>query len=107
MKTNELLGAALDWAVAKCEGFSNSSWDDERLCFLTEFDVDFEPSINWEQGGKIIERNRINLWCDGYGDWEAKQYGKHEMWAKRPLVAAMRCYVASKLGEEVDVPTFI
>ena len=25
-------------------------------------------------------------------------------WAETPLVAAMRCYVASKLGDEVDIP---
>jgi hypothetical protein len=92
MKTNELVGAALDWAVAKCEGMDYSEM------FL------YKPSELWETGGLIIQHERISLWCDGFGDWEAKQYGKHEMWASTPLVAAMRCYVASKLGDEVQLP---
>jgi hypothetical protein len=107
MKTDELDGIALDWAVAKCEGIEEKNWywNDDRLCFSDQWEIDFEPTINWVQGGAIIERERISLWCDGTGDWEAKQYGKNEMWASTPLVAAMRCYVASKLGDEVEIPT--
>jgi hypothetical protein len=111
MKTNELVGAALDWAVAKCEGVDDKFWDDDRLCFLNEWDEDIEPSINWAQGGKIIERERINISPrDGY--WEAlyldnlfKEDGSdYFQMGATPLVAAMRCYVASKLGNEVELP---
>lgn len=87
MKANELTGAALDRAVAKCEG--SPSW---MMGFSTE----------WGKGGPIIEREKIGLWSEGY-DWEAKiQIGSGEWiteWADTPLIAAMRCYVASKLGE--------
>jgi hypothetical protein len=65
--------------------------------------AEYDPSTNWEHGGPIIERERINLWNEGH-DWEASLYGKHIVWGETPLVAAMRCYVASKLGDEVEIP---
>jgi len=95
MKTSELTGQALDWAVAKCEGY---------LCDYKYNGALVDYSTNWAQGGPIIEREHIALWSEGY-DWEAKQYGQHESWGETPLIAAMRCYVASKLGDEVDIPT--
>jgi hypothetical protein len=108
MKTNELTGAALDWAVAKCEGFKPEYWDDDRLCFTDEWGADFEPSCDWLQGGKIIEREEITVeyagvwlgrcWKDSEGEEQIQIEGA------TPLVAAMRCYVASKLGDEVEVP---
>ena len=91
IKTSELTGAALDWAVAKCEGRGNDGTWDENF------------SSNWLLGGPIIEREKINLWTEGY-DWEATQYGKWQEWGPTPLVAAMRCYVGMQLGNEVDVP---
>ena len=113
MKTSELTGAALDWAVAKCEGYKPEYWDDDRLCFTDDWGADFEPSCDWSQGGKIIEREEISINRDFHlsrvewaawtpapirDDAEAFGYGE------TPLVAAMRCYVASKLGEEVQLP---
>lgn len=101
MKTSELTGQALDWAVAKCEGMLAEPWlwgDEQEVLMRYKF------STNWEQGGAIIQREHIALWSEGY-DWEAKQYGQHESWGQTPLIAAMRCYVASKLGDEVDIPT--
>ena len=35
-------------------------------------------------------------------DGKAKSYG--HAFGPTPLIAAMRCFVASKLGDEVDVP---
>ena len=90
MKTSELTGAALNWAVGKAEGLGG--------IFAP---VDY--CGKWEHGGPIIERENICLWTEGY-DWEAKQYGVWEEWASTPLIAAMRCYVGSKLGNDVDVP---
>ena len=90
MKTSELTGAALNWAVGKAEGLGG--------VFAP---VDY--CGKWEHGGPIIERENICLWTEGY-DWEAKQYGVWEEWASTPLIAAMRCYVGSKLGNDVDVP---
>jgi hypothetical protein len=107
MRTSELTGHALNWAVAKLEGITD--WDSVDLVFRDDEFCWYEPSSNWAQGGPIIEREHIGLWSEGY-DWEAKiQTGAGEWlveWDEEsPLVAAMRCYVASKLGEEVEIPT--
>jgi len=112
MKTSELVGAALDWAVAKAEGHEIDSlmggavwyW---RKCSLTgsrEVVELFRPSTNDAQGGPIIEREGISLDYAQAEDWGAKS-PKYQ-WAYGPthLVAAMRCYVASKLGDTVDIP---
>ena len=99
MKTNELTGAALDWAVAKCEGTLH---DDGSVSDY------YQPSVDWEQGGAIIECEEITVeyagvwlgrcWKDSDGEEQIQIEGT------TPLIAAMRCYVASKLGDEVEVP---
>ena len=97
IKTSELTGAALDWAVTKCElpeGWPMIMGD------LTDYSTD------WSLAGPIIEEEGITLehWkCTGH--WQAA----NELITKvtngpTPIIAAMRCYVASKLGDEVEVP---
>lgn len=117
MNVSELEGVALDWAVAKCESdgtleiyFDNETG--EPLCHDDWSDnQEFSPSTNWAQGGPIIEREGINL--DNYAKnpkWSAwtpapdRESGEAQAYGPTPLIAAMRCYVASKLGEEIDVP---
>lgn len=100
IKTSELTGAALDWAVAKCEG------DISVVQFspLASSKHYFAPSKKWAQGGPIIEREKIAIDYD-HDVWNAAKYGLG--WyisGPTPLIAAMRCYVASKLGDEVDIP---
>jgi hypothetical protein len=109
MKTSELHGAALDWAVAKCEGLKD--FDIENLCFYDDEGISFEPSCVWSQGGPIIERERIAIWFEKYDDidlglpcWYAAKYCEPEYHGSTPLIAAMRAYVASKLGDEVEIP---
>ena len=104
MKTSELTGAALDWAVAKCEGQPNNWMHDHKLGYTNS------PSTDWAQGGPIIERENIKLTPRKpfHDDWEAEyrysQGGGLNAFGPTPLIAAMRCLVASKLGDEVDVP---
>lgn len=101
IKTQDLTGPALDWAVAKCEG-----------CVDAENDIDigwileggFNPAVNWREGGPIIEREKIAIKENGYSYWFAKVQGGKWVRATTPLIAAMRCFVASKLGEEVEIP---
>lgn len=103
MKTSELSGAALDWAVTKAVGF----------------DVSIEPgetwrcwgwATDWGQGGTIIESEGMHIDCLRQGQkpvWEAWPYATgttHIQQGTTPLIAAMRCYVASKLGDEVEIP---
>ena len=98
MKTSELSGAALDWAVARCEG----GVGENQLMGAW-----YTPSTDWAQGGAIIEREKISLWSRGK-EWAAESFTPneqgHEETGKTPLVAAMRCYVASKMGDEVQLP---
>ena len=66
-------------------------------------------SSDWNKGGWIIEREKITLDSTAIvGQWMAILYvPDEEPWEMRgptPLVAAMRCYVASKLGDEVQLP---
>ena len=99
MKTSELQGVALDWAVAKCEGHGIGSLDDPW----------FAPSTDWAQGGPIIERE--GLWLQPEigkegtaGAWYCVAVEPFDAYGDTPLIAAMRCYVASKLGDEVQIP---
>jgi len=110
MKTSELTGAALDWAVAKFEGITD--WDSVDLVFRDDNFCWYEPSTNWAQGGPIIERKGINLgnYAKTPAQWSAWTFapeqatGEVQAYGTTALIAAMRCYVASKLGDEVDVP---
>ena len=65
----------------------------------------FTPSTNRDQGYEILEREGITLRCGLHG-WDAELPEFYVLVSGgSALEAAMRCYVASKLGEEVDVPT--
>ena len=107
IKTSELTGTALDWAVAKCEvGEPVGSFLD-GVVVHPDYNK-FYPSTNWAQGGPIIERERITIISD-YREikdgWMAESYdSEHQVFGPTPLIAAMRCYVASKLGDEVEIP---
>jgi len=110
MKTSELNGAALNWAVAKCEGLLAFGYKDDMGLLLitlstgeTEY---FKPTLDWAQGGAIIERECIDLEWTGIpnADFFCTIQGKYEAHGTTPLIAAMRCYVASKLGNEVQIP---
>lgn len=118
MKTSELTGAALDWAVAKCEG-RDIEFDDPSDPWLTLDGIAYQPlhsytpSTDWAQGGPIIEREGVCMRFspkDARGAWLAVM-GKNRFLSPdfegsgpTPLIAVMRCYVASKLGEEVEIP---
>jgi hypothetical protein len=111
MKTSEMTGAALDWAVAKCEGATDAwrsgapfLWDGVPCIRIYGHDVDYTPSTNWAQGGPIIERERIDVLYEHDLRWIAVPQKGIESYGPTPLIAAMRCFVASKLGDEVEIP---
>jgi hypothetical protein len=71
-------------------------------------EIVYSPSTDWAQGGPIIEREGIHI-KKHPSDWIALPYDSvfsEEAYQQgpTPLIAAMRCYVASKMGDEVDVP---
>lgn len=104
IKTSELTRAALNWAVSKCEGHIRP---DGGLYEGHQGRV-FHPSTNWAHGGPIIEREEISVnWANG--QWQAHTANDQDEYTQieygpTPLIAAMRCYVASKMGDEIDVP---
>jgi hypothetical protein len=107
VKTSELKGAALDWAVAKCE---NIQWEQGDLD-AGEYGPGFKPSTDWSVAGPIIEREEIALepMADSeYGvGWLATRVEGPAIcmeFGPTMLVAAMRCFVTSNLGDKVDVP---
>lgn len=106
VKVSELQGLALDWAVAKCEGLQQGQIAVDGVTHGF-----YNPSTNWAQGGPIIEREEIDIYCyespmAGCGWWVAEITGtKAKARGNSPLIAAMRCYVKSKLiGNEIEVP---
>ena len=114
MRTNELSGAALDWAVAEAEGFFKDDMASVRNGVVDVFYFDeYSPSTDWAQGGAIIERERICLEDAAGMYWVATMQYQNDDYdliyqaeeqGTTPLVAAMRCYVASCLGDEVQLP---
>lgn len=114
ISTNTLTGKPIDYTIAKCVGKSYVTKD-------TDYAPDgriYQPgtsqplgpnySTDWAQGGPIIERELIHLAYSTaiYGlpaGWTASKNGK-QVDGPTTLIAAMRCFIASKLGDEVDVP---
>lgn len=113
MKTCELEGAALDYWVARAEGknyaenkeWGNATINDLGRCSIAHRNWNcakyFEPSKNWGHGGPIIERERITAEPHYPGGWFATNGGADSFKGPTLLIAAMRCYVASKFGDEV------
>lgn len=126
-KVSELTGNQLDAAVATAQGWKRArvydrfgkpwghdAWcedgDTRRSMHNAEGPHAYTPSANWADGGPIIEREHIKLAPFSETYWEAVVYDfktEPDRWPGRgptPLIAAMRAYVASKFGEEVDLP---
>ena len=126
MKVSELIGPALDWAVAHCEGFDLSGCSVSKVCsaadpnyafYKSSWDkggnYQYMPSTNWYQGGPLIEKNEMSLIryrvSSGPVFWEALvgfdgEPGNAVQRGPTMLIAAMRCLVASKFGDEIEVP---
>lgn len=110
IRVSEATPVQLDWLVAKCEGV--------EYRYMESVGGDYNGRWWWEvrkyssdrtQGGPIVDREgiatqpsgHIHAWwaCIGKPDEETLGYE-----GPTPLIAAMRCYVASKLGDEVEIP---
>lgn len=111
IKTKDLIGAQLDWAVETLEiarmreegSHIKEWWVQEKQSAPSPYSTD------WLLGGTIIEREYMGV-LPSYDGWQAmidldegdcmieRNYGP------TPLIAAMRCYLAAKLGDEVEVP---
>ena len=100
IKCAGLVGAQLDYAVAKCEG--------------RHPDSPLEPfSTNWSWGGPIIEREECIATLERLNGADWRVQAPYDAIRDKPgayyygptaLIAGLRCYVASKLGDEVEIP---
>ena len=120
IKTSELIDATLDFAVALARDESVRVERGRVRFALSQFTNDYDlysPSTDWAQGGPIIEQEIGNLWKHNKLDpnepdgWTAAAYRKapdgtmlYYEEGPTPLIAAMRCFCCSKLGDEVDIP---
>lgn len=125
IKTSELKDKALDYVVAKIESgiepeyFNDCIWITTGSFFTRVRRNVFEPSTNWSQGGPIIERERITISAlfaqinPPIPDFDKNEWGAYIPYGTTergmgagptPLIAAMRSYVACKLGDEVEIP---
>ena len=110
MKTSELQGAALDWVVTTLEKpeackYGIEDWREQGKYTVVNGEYVYRWHQSWAQGGPIIEREGITVRRYTDALWDAS-VGRPNYIANgpTPLIAAMRCYVASKLGDEVEVP---
>ena len=117
IKVAEATNLQLNWLVATIEGMAPEQWAWYVEYNAHRIDVQksrrYDYTTYWGVGGPIIEREKIEL-KQGNPLYFPKgnEVGDHyeSLWiagkthGPTPLIAAMRCYVASKLGNEVTIP---
>ena len=116
VKVGEVSGAALDYLVLTCGELDADSNITAKQFISMQNQGYFLYSTDWEQGGPIIDREKIDLFTEKgtpeswvasmarYQNGERLVGWRIHMYGTTPLIAVMRCYVASKLGEVVKVP---
>ena len=121
VKTKDLKGRALDYVVALVTLSEThilvfcSNQTGQARWSLYSIKLGYYREIphycTWREGDDIIDREKImTMWCHT-GEWKAVMASSE---AKPPYffrqnganrrTAAMRCYILSKLGEEVEIP---
>jgi hypothetical protein len=119
VKAGDLIGAALDWAVAISEGWESDRPQDGQLK-RKWLGVDlyvvagsntyahpanrYSPSTDWNQCGPLIEKHNVSIDVQfRSGRWDAFCSG----WVNNcetPMIAACIAIVKAKLGETVSIP---
>lgn len=115
IKTSELIGAKLDWAVAKAVDveirIDRPKGSPHPVAYCVFFGKDgglCSPSTDWRQGGSLIERLKVAIVYHNGSDKtpmaSTPESAPSFQSGDTVLVAAMRAIVAAKLGEEIEVP---
>lgn len=109
IKTPDLIGPALAWAVAIARGYKPSVYGTDSIRVETDLGgviAPFMPHFRWRHGGPIVDEMLAAgaIIEEGYVVIPAVTTRGGQGRGPTTLVAAMRCFVASKLGDEVDVP---
>ena len=119
IRVSETTQLQLDWLVAKCEGYTDLHKIAGRMPHEPQLGIlpprkeygvmdlwELSYSTNWAQGGPIIERECISVRyiADSNGWYACQHFDSNGKFGDTLLSAAMRCYVASNLGDEVTIP---
>ena len=128
VKTAELIGAVLDWAVAvvlereygegrvvkvcRVEATFPAWIERENSPGSAPYYHRFSPSTDWSQGGPLIDKMggfELKVWLESTPETKCEAHihsyeGNWIVFGPTPLIAAMRCLVAAKLGDTVQVP---
>lgn len=119
LRVEELSNVQLDAMVAHVEGWTTRTRSERNgeawnmVCWLYDeangYGVKrFQPSTDWADGGPIIEREQVSLHPPTEtSDWGAvgpASLTVTRMSGPTPLVAAMRAFLAARVGETVELP---
>lgn len=120
VSSRDLVGPALDWAVASAVGI--------QVCLLAEDNPEekwqvqrngyphgpYWPSQDWAQGGPIIQAERISIFCEAgesasFASCNIEEGSNHwyvpfRVYGDTSLIAACRAIVIDKLGDIVEIP---
>lgn len=134
VNTADLIGKPLDWVVAKvlnlplrldpmgfgrdAPGSPEAGWwiwhspTDGTPGRFQRVGTDFSPSANWQQAGEVFMLEAIGfflldgVWHAGtsWEFFESAAFAHHRQTGPTQLVAALRCFVSLRIGEQVEVP---
>lgn len=119
VKTADLSGEALGWAVGKAESLDlileppqyGNHWRvfARSLATVIEHTKRYNPWEDWTLGGPLIEKHMVSLHCpqstdDVWAGWVITDKGEFCQAGGNALIAACRAIVAAKLGDTVQVP---
>lgn len=111
LRTCDLIGAALDWAVAKTQGVEIELSGSDVV--WAKYAGVYSPSTDWAQLGPLQHEHAVALKPADeyiqYGNyWDAEMIGRNcdrfFAFGPDPLIAACRAIVSAHLGDSVDVP---
>ncbi|ELX9578598.1 DUF2591 family protein [Escherichia coli] len=115
VKTAELSGVQLDYAVAMAVDHPVEVIHGE-VCSMNEDGNEwvpyayFKPSTDWGQCGVLIEQHDMNVsapffGCEAWANIQTGSFAGARSWKGATCQEAIcRAVVASKLGDEVDIP---
>lgn len=119
VNVRELVGPALDWAVAMCEPNPEDVTYKNGVVRRSPVQYAYTPSTDPIKAYPLITRELISstahFHCatmehqNGYWYWQAsmpsEDGGVEESYnGSTPLIAAMRCFVARHRGDEIEIP---
>lgn len=110
IKTSDATLLQLNYLVAVCENRGIGTLRGDMLALRLSQGVSAPPyTTDWSYGGPIIERERLLIEPEvGHEHtgraWSAINMEGMVSYGPTPLIASMRCYVASKLGDEIEIP---